>query len=280
MRDRQYEKDELKRLQQIELEMLLEVDRLCKRHNLTYFVDGGTCLGAVRHGGFIPWDDDVDVALPIEDYKKFLDIARKELPKDMTIHVIADTPGYYVQWAKIFKEGTLLLENDAYDTGCQQGIFVDVFPYIPVMDNGDGGEGHLKRTQFWCKACYIYFIKHPNVLTKHRFKVITNAIWRIARFFARVFTTPEWYVRNFQKACESDADGSILGNPTAIRPYPYKREVLLPPRPIQFEGHEVMGPNNCDAYLSQLYGDYMTLPPENQRITHAPFVLKFGDEIE
>lgn len=116
--------------QKVMLEILQEIHKICVENNLTYWLEAGTLLGAVRHKGFIPWDDDSDVSMPRADYEKFLKIAQEKLPEDMFLQTQDTDKEYPLSWAKIRKNGTLLVETG--ETGNEKyhhGIFVDIFPY-------------------------------------------------------------------------------------------------------------------------------------------------------
>ena len=119
-------------MQDAERSILAAIDATCRENGITYFIDSGTCLGAVRHGGFIPWDDDADVGMPIEDYRRFLELAPKALPQGFSLHTMRDTKGLPVLWAKVFLDGTLFYDDLYEQAGCRQSIFVDVFPYVAL----------------------------------------------------------------------------------------------------------------------------------------------------
>lgn len=274
-----YPEGVLERLQSVELEMLKAIDDICRRHDICYFVDGGTTLGAVRHEGFIPWDDDIDIGMPMADYERFLRLAPQELPEGMSLHVMENTPGYYCMWAKVFMDGTLLLEDDARDAGCKEGIFVDVFPYINMNKDKGKGERQLRSTQLWCKAGYLYFIRRPTVLERMKYRKLAAIGWTLTRQLVRIFFDPKRLRARFTRACKVVNPGEYWGNPCAIRPFPYHASTLFPVSEVDFEGMKVYAPHNCDAYLSELYGDYMTIPAPEDRHVHTPTVLDFGDGI-
>ncbi len=277
---REYTDGTLRRIQMIETNMLAEIDRICRKHGLTYWVDGGTCLGAVRHQGFIPWDDDIDVGMPIEDFRKFAQLAQSELPDNMSLHLMSSDSSQYVLWGKLYRHDTKFVENDALQAGCMECIFIDVFPYIRLDErHNDRGVGHLRRTQIWTKLIYIYRIKDPNVLKSLSWHKVALGIWRMARFILRVTTTQDGLRRRFEKACVGKHPSEWWGNPSAARPYPFHESTLMPPVELPFEDLTVFAPHDWDRFCTDLYDDYMQLPPVDKRKTHAPLILDLGDGI-
>ena len=278
MLDREYPPGTLERVQQIETQMLGEIDRICRKHGLTYWIDGGTCLGAVRHKGFIPWDDDIDVGMPIDDFHRFQELAKSELPAHISLHQMATDATQYVLWGKLYHEGTTFIENDAYEAGCDECVFIDVFPYIRLDEKGDDhGVGHLKRTQLWTKLIYLYRLKNPTVLDNLSWRAVAKVGWRVINAMLHVFTSQEKLRKHFEKACVAKNPGEWWGNPSAAHPYPFHQTTLMDPVELPFEGMMVYAPHNWDKFLTDLYNDYMELPPEDQRHTHTPFILDVGD---
>lgn len=127
-----YPQDSLQRLQAIERDIVAVIDKICRENDIEYFIDGGTCLGAVRHGGFIPWDDDVDLGMPKADYDRFCAIAPEQLPEGYSLHDSRNTRGFSGLWAKVFKDGTRFIDDNSREAGCEQGVFVDIFPYCQL----------------------------------------------------------------------------------------------------------------------------------------------------
>ena len=125
---------ELRKVQLVQLDIAKEVDRICKKHNIKYFLVGGTLIGAVRHKGFIPWDDDLDIGMLRSDYDKFFEIAQKELYKKYEIVDWKIDPYYPHPMAKVVKKGTIYRESKRRDNG-NHGIWIDIFPYDKVSTN-------------------------------------------------------------------------------------------------------------------------------------------------
>ena len=122
------EKEKLKKLHNVEVEILDEFNRICNKHNLQYFLSYGTLLGAVRHQGFIPWDDDLDVSMPREDYEKFIEIAEDELNKEYYIDNKNTNDKYYLNFTKLRKKNTVFEQDFQVNYDGPKGIWVDIFP--------------------------------------------------------------------------------------------------------------------------------------------------------
>ena len=119
----------LAQLKAVELSVLNAVGSLCDKFGINWWLDGGTCLGAMRHKGFIPWDDDIDIGMMRSDYDRFCSIAPAELPDGFSFHDSRNSPGYAAMFCKVYKDGTLFENQEGRDSGSAMGIFVDVFPY-------------------------------------------------------------------------------------------------------------------------------------------------------
>lgn len=279
-RDREYPPGILERVQEIESNMLAEFDRICRKYGLTYWADGGTCLGAVRHKGFIPWDDDIDIGMPLEDFRRFAEVCEDELPAGMTFSTPQNNPNMLVLWGKLYASDTLFVERDAWEIGVREGIFIDVIPYIQLNESADGGHKQLKRTQRWAKLNYIYRIKSPSVLEDKRWRALGLVAWRVARALLHLVSSPQRIMRGFERDCACMAPSEVWANPAAAHPYPYRRDVLFDPVEVQFGDLVIYAPHDCDAYLRELYGDYMVVPDPEHRHTHTPYMLNLGDGID
>lgn len=123
----------LRRLQETELEILKAFASFCDEHDLEWFIDSGTVLGALRHGGFIPWDDDIDVGMLREDYDRFLRLASQSFVEGYSVHTPDNTEGFAGMFAKVYKDGTLFETRETRDAGLKQGIFIDIFLMTPFL---------------------------------------------------------------------------------------------------------------------------------------------------
>ncbi|WP_251158656.1 LicD family protein [Caniella muris] len=271
MAARRYPGDSLERLQAEMTRILSVFDGVCSELGLTYFVDSGTVLGAVRHGGFIPWDDDVDVAMPVDDYRRFLREAPAVLPRDLSLHTWDNTENYPMLWAKLWKDDTLFVDRPCREAGLRQGIFIDVFPYVPLDADPAAARRQRRRMLAWQRVSYLKYIAHPNNVPNGAARAACAVAHQVARF------VPKGLIgRRFEDAWACKTPGDTWINPCYAQGAPMPGEYLLPPRPMEFDGLTVMGPHDPVAYLERKYGDWQALPPEDQRFTHAPEELDFG----
>lgn len=147
---REMTKEELRRMQLIQLELLLEVDRICRKYHISYSVEGGTLLGAVRHGGFIPWDDDVDIAMVRSEYRKFCKVCKKELDQEKYFFQNHDTdPEYRWGYAKVLKNGTSFVRYGQEHMKMRRGVYVEIF----LMDGIPEGRIEKKFYNFLRVCC-------------------------------------------------------------------------------------------------------------------------------
>lgn len=255
-------------MKSIMLDMLIQIDKYCKKNNIKYFLDSGTLLGAVRHKGYIPWDDDMDICMLRPDYDRFVELAEKEQIAPYVSVITPDqTPFGYI---KIQDTRTLLIEYP--DTlRLQLGIYVDVFPKDGHPDSELHAKAHCKITQllgnmYWFNKYSVkVWKKQGNLLKKCIASIfapfVEDRIFpiRLADRVARKYDVTQ------SKYCSSILAGGIRGRvPTKL----FDSVVE-----VEFEGHKFPAMVGYDQYLRKLYenindGDYMKLPPEEQKIIH------------
>ena len=259
----QLDGDTLRRVQLIQLELLTEVDRICKKCGIRYNIIAGTLLGAVRHGGYIPWDDDADVALLRPEYERFRTACETEL--DRTKFVFQDhrnTPGYRWGYGKLRRKNTVFLREHQEHMPYMQGVFIDIFPLDNVPDN------YLLRSvhNFKCfcirKALWseVGKIAHRNPVMRTWYRLLSKVPLKT------VFGV---YRRFMEKGNRKETQMvRILTFPTPNRTWGYYRKWYERSAEIEFEGKPFQGIRDWDEYLSFKFGDYMTLPPEEKRKVH------------
>ena len=256
----------LRQLQLCELEILDEFVRICEKHCLQYYLVGGTLLGAVRHQGFIPWDDDVDVAMPREDYDRFAEISAGELKPQYFYQCPETDPHYFLTYAKIRKNGTEVYEERFKDARFHKGVFIDIFPldFCPAP----GLTCHLL---FNVLAVMNY---RGQVDSGERYTPYEEMIGRIGFILLRAFS-PEGIIRLRKRlisAAKKLSDGRYIASFSGA--YGYRKEIspkgwYKETAPLLFEGHMCTGPEGFHEMLSLLYGeDYMQIPPDADKRTH------------
>ncbi len=242
----------LHRQQMIMLEMVVELDRICKKHNIPYFLYGGTLLGAIRHNGFIPWDDDLDVALLRKDYLRLMKVLPDELPSHIVLQTNDTDPNYFYFFAKLRDKRSLLEEECPYDQVFKErGVYIDIFPFDKM---------HL----------WTHLLSEP--LQGHTFKIFRtakNRSWAMKRI--RAIT---WVNKHITFPVLRFISRSTYGN-TLTYDYGIPFHIVYDERDIfpltthNFEGVQLSVPGNSHHMLQTQYGDYMQLPDLNQIQGHV-----------
>lgn len=269
--------EELEKLHEALLDILKAIDGLCRSEGISYFLDSGSALGAVRHGGFIPWDDDADVGMMREDYDRFLELAANRLPKGYSIHTYSNTPGFAGMFAKVYKDGTVFETEETRAAGCAQCIFVDVFPYDRLSSNARERRFQLIRAGLWQRISYIYHSPYITLPFGGVKGALVKAICLLAHRIARVLLRREKILGSFSKAKEyssrPSSDVVVLAYPD-WGPYDISLFSSLSVR--DFEGCGFFVPSDTDLYLSAVYGSsWSSLPSAEDRRTHRPLRIDF-----
>lgn len=248
----------IKNLQKVELEILLEVNRICKKHNIRYFLVAGTLLGAIRHKGFIPWDDDIDICIPIEDYRKFCKVTKKELNKKYFLQ--NHTTDFTGMWfSKIRKNDTTAIEIGLESKLHHQGIWIDVFPLIGVKDDKEWIK-NLKSKVLPAKKLINKKIGIMDDMDKNPILKILNYLipMKILRLIVSSIYRVSFKSPYVFKHCY------YLWASASISPM-FESEWFSESCEVEFEGHMLPAPKEWDKYLTTEYGDYMTPPPPEKR---------------
>lgn len=249
----------LRKLQLVELEILNEFVRICEAHSLQYYLVGGTLLGAVRHKGFIPWDDDIDVAMPREDYDSFAQIAPQELNSQYFYQSSETDPYYFLTYAKIRKNGTEVYEERFKNAKFHKGIFIDIFPldFCPKP-------GLICHLMFNVLAVMNYRGQVDSGETYEPYKEISGKIgYTVLRLFS-----PSGVVRvrrQLLRLSKRLSCGEYVASYSGA--YGYYREIFpamwfAAGNDVQFETGTYKGPTETKRELSQIFGEtFMDLPP-------------------
>lgn len=258
----------LKEVQKIQVKMLIEVDRICKKHNIKYQLYGGTLLGAIRHQGFIPWDDDIDIAMLRTDYIKFLKIAPQELSNNYFLQTPETDKHSAFSFAKVRKNNTIFIEKGTKTLDIHQGIFIDIFP----LDN-ISLDKHTKKIINKLKILIAMNIRSNSRFVFNKKKLLLQPL----KFILRIFRLPTSYYQNkIDKLIiklnneESDFVNHLTNGITNNRfeRFLMKKEDALNLIDVEFEGHNFPATANYHEFLTRCYGDYMVLPPVDKQQPH------------
>ena len=274
------QQEALIKLQNTELEILLVIDEFCRKNKISWFLDGGTALGAIRHQGFIPWDDDVDVGMLRDDYDRFMRLAENGLPKGYSLHHMKNTPGYAAFFAKVYKDGTRFENQETREAGCPQGIYVDVFPYDRLPKKSLSRRMELVRASLGQKLSYLYHARTICVPHKGPLGFIEKTACSAAHAVLRVvLTSAEPLARFFNGSIVRDERELSDECLSLVWPNmePLDRGMLAKVEYAQFEGYSLPVPRSTEHYLENMYGDWRTLPAPEDRHTHLPLLIDFGD---
>lgn len=285
MSDKEYDQETLKKLQQVELEILKDFISICNKYNLPYFATGGTAIGALRHQGFIPWDDDVDVCMLRKDYDTFMEVAPKEMGDKYIFMTTETEPRYPLMFGKMVKKGTRFIEDAYQQANYPLGIYIDIFPYDQTPEDAGLRKKWQKKTWHIGRMHVLTLIPNPKLpdsVTGIK-AFIANTGCRMIHLLFKLFgMTPAKTNRKYLKwatSCpEPDSDlyidySYITGENLMIR-----TKDAFPVVEVPFEDTTVSMVRNYDEFLRPEYGDYMQLPPEDQRHNHYAAFIDFGEE--
>ena len=251
---------QLNELHKRQVIILDEIVRLCNAGNIKYYLLGGTLLGAIRHKGFIPWDDDLDIGMPRADFEKFKKIALSgELNSDFFYQDYETDKGHTMICAKIRMNNTLFVEKSVANVNMHQGIYVDIFPL-------DSGDGKIRKNKNKIINRIYYHIQRRRRKNKRKIdyllQIVPECIW--IKLLNRLIKGKGEYYLNY---------GSQYG----MVKQTISKSHYEPSSFAVFEGKQYSIPGDYEFILRRIYGDdYLVLPPEEKRITHNPIRLSFN----
>lgn len=264
----------VRKLQKAELMILCDVDKVCRDNGLKYYMIGGTLLGAVRHKGFIPWDDDIDLVMFRKDYDKLCDLFMRDFSDKYFVQKF-ETDLHYTRYImKIRLQGTKHIEQGVSDIQMNHGIYIDIFP-MDYLKN-DGVITHIRGWVFRA----LLAIKNVKHRTNH-FAGVKKVLSKIGAIL--LFVVPDKLINClFRIVCEADNKNDCKYITNFASHFKWKKQMY----PISyfgdgvelpFEGHMFPAPKEYEKILERLYGNYMELPPENKRVSHNIVEIDFGD---
>lgn len=274
-----YDPQVLRRLQLFLVDMLADIDRVCRENGICYWLDGGTALGCARHGGFIPWDDDVDLGMPAEDYHRFLEVAPSALGDAYVVSHPGNNESQAAQFAKVWKRGTRFCTSETAQAGFEQGIFIDIFRYDVLAVNEEAALRQRKDCAKWQRISYLYHSRFVHVPHGGVLGSLERLVAAAGHAALRLACTHQSISKNFDRAsAEGAADPSeYLICSAYSMDYRMRETDLLPTAEAEFEGHRFSVPAHIEAFLEEVYGKWQELPPVEQRVNHEPEFIDFGD---
>lgn len=270
-----YDDTTLKHLQQVSKKILEYLIEICEENNLTYFMYGGSLIGAVRHKGFIPWDDDIDVIMFREDFEKLNKILEKNIDDKYRFMNVLNEESYHHTWGRLMLKNTLFKEWWADQVDYTPNIYIDIF----ILDNVPNNK-FKKFIHRW--TCYFLnffsscaFIKYENdskikqIIQRtiyYTVKILPISPYSIKKKCVKSFT--QYQCENCEEICDFPSSG--------IMPISFRTD-WFPLKKVKFEDIKVNIPNNYDKILKLEYGEYMELPPKESRFREAPEEIDFGE---
>ena len=268
------DKDEFRRMQLLQKDMLRELDRVCRANNIQYTIFGGTLLGAVRHKGYIPWDDDADVAMLREDYNRFKEVAYQMDPKICYFQDHTTDPEYRWGYGKLRRTGTRFVRIGQEHLKCKTGVFIDVFPMddIPVSLPGQ----ILNNAYDLCLRKILYsevgrLNQDSSMLSRGFYSLLAKIpVDKVFALIRKMELRSKNSSENRVRVLMFPATGALY------RKNPIKERFGMPKKwftdlqEYEFEDLKLYGTKDYDGILTYIYGDYMTLPPLDKRDPHAP----------
>ena len=252
-------KEQLQRLKYCEKNMLQCFVSICNKHGIKYFLQGGTMLGAVRHRGFIPWDDDVDVSLPRNEYERFLAVAEKELPEYYFLQTKDTDPEYPNNFAKIRDSRTAFIETSARNLKINHGAYIDIFPLDNYPTGFKARIYEIRKLLLTWRINTVFYLPDKSLKSK-----LLTAVTCI--LYPSVKKAIEKREKLFKSVPES---GLVVNNSGA-----WLEKEIIPAEwvtgsiEMEFEGIKVRVSDKYDEWLTFVYGDYMSPPPESERVGH------------
>ena len=248
----------IKELQKIELDILKDFIRVCEELNLNYYLIGGTLIGAVRHKGFIPWDDDIDVCMLRKEYDIFIEKGQKLLNKNFFLQTYRTDKEYSNSFAKIRNSNTTFIETSVKNKKMNQGIFIDIFP----IDN----YYHYNTI----KVKMLNYLIHPELINNRKLiKTISLLVYKV--FYSKKTKEDlckeleKIYVKNNNKKSNKVSN---YGGAWGTKRETHRIECFKNYKTVKFEKIDVKIPIGYDEMLTTTYGDYMKLPPKEKQVTH------------
>lgn len=247
--------------------VLESIDGVCRQHGLRYYLWAGTMLGSIRHKGFIPWDDDMDIAMPRPDYEQLMAHCGEWMPAPFEIIGSHNRADYPFPFAKVIDGSTTVIERP--DFPYPEGIYIDIFPIDGAPSDEKEAHRHLHRYHTWR---HLLFLRGRNPF-KHGHG--PRSWWPL--LLHKLFTL-KWLqdkVQGLMKKYKYEESSYIIDYDFGMKGI-MEKSIVGEPKPCEFEGKMFQGVENPDRFLTHLYGDYMKLPPLEKQVQHKFYYINFN----
>ena len=275
LKSKRYDDDTLKHLQQVQIKILKYFIKICEENDLTYFMYAGSLLGAIRHQGFIPWDDDIDVIMFREDFEKLNKILENELDEKYNFFNVLNEETYHYTWGRLTLKNTLFKEWWGDQVDYTPNIFLDIF----ILDNVPKDK-YKKFIQKW-KSFTLNMLTSYSILKFKNDSKLKEIIQQTIYYLIKILpvspsTIKKACVNSFKKYQYEDCE-EVCDFPSENMMQMSFRSDWLPLKKAKFEDMEVNIPNNYDKILRMDFNNYMEFPPEDSRFNPAPEEIDFGE---
>lgn len=267
---------DIKHLQACELLIAKEIKRVCEKNNIRFFMVAGTQLGATRHQGFIPWDDDMDVGMVRTEYEKFTEACKNDLGENFFFQTWDSDHEYPFSYGKVLLRNTRVKEIFSEESQAQKGIFVDVFPFDNAPNSREEQEKQAKRIFVLRRAMWLKKGYGKNIKKQSAKQHIKFTISRLVFAFVPYSILKNNLTKCLKQYNSNNSQYLFMDSPYTYRKSLMKCDWIENLTEYEFDGIQMPGVADFNAYLGTLYGDYMKLPPVENRQAHEISEVDFG----
>ncbi len=266
----------IKKLQKKELEIMKYFNNFCEENNIKYYLAYGTLIGAVRHHGFIPWDDDVDVFVSGEDFLKLKEVFNKKVHNNKYFYQTLQTENnYYLLWDKVRLNDTIFVEEGWENNDINNGIFIDIFPLLEYPDT------EKEEKKFIRKYKFIRLLVEANINNNksryNNYGFVGKILSKFIKILPQVIRN-KIVIKNIKYLCLYKSNSKYYYSLDEGLKIKFLKKPFENIKTVKFEDTNFNVPSDYHTNLIELYGDYMKLPPEEERIGHGKVYLSFGDD--
>lgn len=278
--DRTYAPEDLQKTQEVLLDILEDVLRVCKENDIAIFAEGGTAIGAVRHGGFIPWDDDIDLWVLREDYEKLKKILPEQLNDKFGADDWINNKDFPAPNICVYAKGSVSVPIEMKDCKYRYGISLGIYPYDNIPDDDKLASAQMRGGWFWGKIHWLKMLPFPYLPYKGIKRTLIHTVCGIVHILLKLVPN-SFIVNQCEKRCRRYNDTKttkmtivMAGNP---RRTIIQKDEIFPPVKFDFDRLSINLPSCYHELLTREYGDYMKMPPKDKQKNHYPCELKFPE---